>query len=1053
MVGVVSHLPCFKDLIAVLFECFLIISLGYLSCRFKLVTNQAKDLNSYLTTFALPMIIFLNIAQMEFHTINLSFLFCMLTAKLLVFISVTILTISISYPINFGYAGSLSILATQSNDFALGYPLIKSLYGDIKPEMLNYLSLMAPIQLLILNPLGIVMLEFHKSKQLKVGSPNNDDGKQHPVNSGTCQYCKSITSPKPTNLTNQNQAPKIYSRSVLRQTPNVTQITSSNSLLNKSAGNNHNKQRQNLSPRERIRNIYDDSMSEKNSTSKPPIQLTSSGFKQKNAKCLMLTIPKRIDTIESDSAESIHTPNESPPLAQLTNSNSKNKFPMHTTNRLSSISDQRIYERNSQLVDLAENSNFRSNSPSDNITYCCSCPINNIAPKISDSKINLNFLVALATNPLIIASVVALMVNLIHGPELPKFVTRVSNTIAASFASPALFVVGLSMYGKFELLLRNPGDLLLSSVLVLTKVLLLPSLMRTLALIILPHYTPPEELAYLIDFSFLYGLLPTAPTACIIAKQYGVLSNVVSISMLLSTFISAPLMLGSAVIINPSSVINVMVLENIISQTMTISSVLTFFLTFLTLYGFWKARMDISYTTFTNIPEAVCARINKFRANPMHIFLFLLAVSQIMIGFGGLTWHFVNSSPKEEDYIRSHSNRQLVATNSLENTVNENMTASRLGPDSSLTITSAPLMDSADPEPSPLLEPVESWVVPINFNFGLKTLSKMQYVLSSFGLIMSRFAIMCIVIAMAASRFLDSHRASKLSSSMVKAFVIFGMTSIIWLIFDSERLRYVPVEPSLPSQSISLYLRLLYNLIVLIVSIPLFAISIRFDNKKKKRSSPIQVSEDSSESTDNEVGPSFAKRRFVTSSASLSSDTSSALTTNTNLELIVGSNAVLIPEVSNNQQQQPCCDTISIVLDGGPYDVRRPASPTEGQTIVNQATLFDSYGSTSTGIKTGKNNETNDHQTSRQYEVEEPTINGANLPHGSTRLGVKEFNKYSILIVFMLIDSMLNFTSIAQKLLQEQPFGTFRQMEILNVAMEFGQGFLTFLIYGTKGEL
>lgn len=27
-------------------------------------------------------------------------------------------------------AGSLSILATQSNDFALGYLLIKSLYGD-----------------------------------------------------------------------------------------------------------------------------------------------------------------------------------------------------------------------------------------------------------------------------------------------------------------------------------------------------------------------------------------------------------------------------------------------------------------------------------------------------------------------------------------------------------------------------------------------------------------------------------------------------------------------------------------------------------------------------------------------------------------------------------------------------------------------------------------------------------------------------------------------------------------------------------------------------------
>lgn len=1054
MVGAVSHLPCFKDLIAVLFECFLIISLGYLSCRFKLITNQAKDLNSYLTTFALPMIIFLNIAQMEFHTINLSFLFCMLTAKLLVFISVTILTTTISYPTNFGYAGSLSILATQSNDFALGYPLIKSLYGDVKPEMLNYLSLMAPIQLLILNPLGIAMLEYHKSKQLEVENPSNDDENQRPnISGGTCQYCKTTMSPKPTNSTNQNQqVTQRHSRSGLRHIQNVSETTSSNNT-----NNTYYKRRLNLLPRERVRGNYDDGLSEKNSTTKPPLQLTSSGFKQKNVKSLMLNRPARIDIVESDSEESINTSNESSPQAQSTNNNrNNNSVPSHVTNRFSIIPDQRIYERNSQLVDLVENSNFRSNSPSDIIPCCCSCPKNNIAPQSSKPKINLNFLVALATNPLIIASVVALMVNLIHGPELPKFVTRVSNTIAASFASPALFIVGLSMYGKFELLLRNPGDLLLSSVLVLTKVLLLPSLMRTLALIILPHYTPTEELAYLIDFSFLYGLLPTAPTACIIAKQYGVLSNVVSISMLLSTFISAPLMLGSAVIINPSSVINVMVLENIISQTMILSSILTFFLTFLTLYGFWKAKTDMSYTTFTNIPETVGVRINKFRANPMRIFVFLLSVSQIMVGFGGLTWYFVNSSPNDDGLHRVHSNRQLIAANGLENIIAENLTALRIDPDSSATLTTAPLIDSTDPEPSPLLEPVESWVVPISFNFGLKTLFKMQYVLSSFGLIMSRFAVMCIIIAMAASRFIDPLRTPKISSFMVRSYVIFGTTSVIWLIFDSEHLRHLPIEPSLPTQSISLYLRLSYNLVVLIVSIPMFVLSIRFDNKKKKkRGSPIHAPEDNSESTDNEVGPSFAKRRFVTSSASLSSDTSSALTSNTNLELIVGHAALLAPDASNGQQQQqPCCDAISIVLDGGPYDVRRPASPTEGQTIINQATLFGSYGSTATDIRTGNNNETNDPQTGRQYEVEEPTINGTNLTQNGARLSqAREFNKYSILIVFMLIDSMLNLTSIAQKLLQEEPFGTFRQIEVLDVAMEFGQGFLTFLIYGTKGQL
>lgn len=1040
MVGAVGHLPCFKDLIAVLFECFLIISLGYLSCRFKLITNQAKDLNSYLTTFALPMIIFLNIAQMEFHTINLSFLFCMLIAKLLVFISVTVLTITMSYPMNFGYAGSLSILATQSNDFALGYPLIKSLYGDSKMEMLNYLSLMAPIQLLILNPLGIAMLEYHKSKQVKEKSNS-----EQPINS-VCQDCKRSISPKSPTLMNQNQIIQQHqSRSNLKHTQNAAQATSNN-LLNAT----FSKQRLSLAPRDRIRNNYDDTISEKNSN-KPPVKLSSSGFKQRNVKSLTLTIPTaRIDIIESDSEESMHALNESPPQAQSTQLTNNNNAPS-LTNRLSQVPDERIYERNSPLVDLVENSNFRSNSPGDIMPYC-SCPATNVCIRIIEPKINFNFLVALATNPLIIASVVALMVNLIHGPELPKFVTRVSNTIAASFASPALFVVGLSMYGKFELLLRNPGDLLLSSVLVLTKVLLLPSLMRTLALTILPHYTPPEELAYLIDFSFLYGLLPTAPTACIIAKQYGVLSNVVSISMLLSTFISAPLMLGSAVIINPSSVINVMVLENIISQTMKISSVITFILTFLTLYGFWKTKMNMNYNTFANIPEAVCARINKFRANPMHIFLFLLTISQIMIGFGGLTWYFINSSPIDDGNHSTHPTR--LFDSGPENNINENLTNLHLGPET-MSIASMPL-DPTDLEPSPMGEPVESWVIPVNFNFGLKTLFRMQYVLSSFGLIMSRFAIMCIILAMASSRFVDPLRTSKLSSLMIKAYIIFGTSSIIWLIFDSERLRHLPVEPSLPSQSVSLYLRFLYNLVILIVSIPIFALTVRFDNKKRKESTAetIHVSEDCSESTDNEVATSFVKRRFVTSSASLSSDTSSALTSNTNLELIVGLNPVIISDANNNNQQpQPTCDTMSIVLDGGPYDVRRPASPNEGQTIVNQATLFGSYGSTATDIRTGANNENGYHPTGRPYDSEEPTINGINLSHDNTGFSVKEFNKYSILIVFMLIDSMLNLTSIAQKLLQDQPFGTFKQIEVLNVAMEFGQGFLTFLIYGTRGRL
>lgn len=842
MVDGVDNLPCFRDLIAVLFECLLIISLGYMSCRFKLVSNQSLDLNSYLTTFALPMIIFLNIAQMEFHTINLAFLFCMLTAKLLVFIIVTIFTLTISHPRNFGYAGSLSIMATQSNDFALGYPLIKSLYGESKPEMLSYLSLMAPIQLLILNPLGIAMLEYYKSKNAK---------------------------------------------------------------------------KQDEQPRRR-----------------------------------------------------------------------------------------------------------------------CS--------------IDLGFLKALATNPLIIASAIALTVNLINGPQLPKFVTRVSNTIAASFASPALFVVGLSMYGKFGLLMKNPSDLLLASVLSLTKVLLLPNLMRTLTSIILPHYTTTDELPYLIDFSFLYGLLPTAPTACIIANQYGVLPNVVSISMLLSTFLSAPLMLASAIIISPGSGVSGAYIENVISQTMKLLSSVTLVLASLTFYRYYKSRKILNYTSFVSVPETALRTIQtRIQTSPIQVFLFLLALSQVMIGFGGFTWYFVGTVEHKSELMQLHSGHELVrATNISSTDVHPTLTSHN-------TIDANIFIPISSPhESTPFLESTESWSNPFNLDFGYKTLYTVQYVLSSSGVMMARFVVFSIILTMTITRYQGIIEATKISSLMVRTYTLLITVLVIWLIFDADWQKHIPVESILPDKSVSLYVRVIYNMIFLILSVPLFVMMIRWDNKQKALEL-IKSRQDNNDLVDNEVeGTTFVKRRFVTSSASLLSETSSALTTNTNIEstsiAINPSHDIINNNNNNNKIIQIASGSSPIFVDSSNPEVRkRSSSPTESVTIVPQATVYGPYGATSVDDRI--NNSVCSEIYSVQYDSHEDASSDT-IPHQAvTKLHVDtEFNKYSVLVVFMFIDSILNLTSITQKLMQDQPFGTFRQIEVLNVVLEFGQGLLTFLIYGMR---
>ncbi|KAF7245056.1 hypothetical protein EYD10_08735 [Varanus komodoensis] len=64
----------------------------------------------------------------------------------------------------FSKAGLFPIFATQSNDFALGYPIVEALYQSTYPEYLQYIYLVAPISLMMLNPLGFIFCEIQKSR-------------------------------------------------------------------------------------------------------------------------------------------------------------------------------------------------------------------------------------------------------------------------------------------------------------------------------------------------------------------------------------------------------------------------------------------------------------------------------------------------------------------------------------------------------------------------------------------------------------------------------------------------------------------------------------------------------------------------------------------------------------------------------------------------------------------------------------------------------------------------------------------------------------------------
>ncbi|ALC42981.1 CG7510 [Drosophila busckii] len=146
-----------------LVQCFGIIICGYLAGRFKIITNaETKGLGTFVGTFALPSLIFMSLVELNWGAVNWTFLLAMLISKAIVFFAVLIICLLVGRPLNYSRAGLMSIFCTQSNDFAIGYPIVQALYKEVHPEYASYLYLMAPISLAILNPIALVFMEVSK---------------------------------------------------------------------------------------------------------------------------------------------------------------------------------------------------------------------------------------------------------------------------------------------------------------------------------------------------------------------------------------------------------------------------------------------------------------------------------------------------------------------------------------------------------------------------------------------------------------------------------------------------------------------------------------------------------------------------------------------------------------------------------------------------------------------------------------------------------------------------------------------------------------------------
>ncbi|XP_069081477.1 lysosomal cholesterol signaling protein isoform X3 [Pleurodeles waltl] len=157
-----------------LLECFGIILCGYIAGRVNVITaTQSKGLGNYVSRFALPALLFQKMVVLDFSNVNWSFLYSILIAKASVFFIVCGLTLLVASPDSrFSKAGLFPIFATQSNDFALGFPIVEALYQSSYPEYLQYIYLVAPVSLIMLNPIGFIFCEIQKWRDHPNSSQN-----------------------------------------------------------------------------------------------------------------------------------------------------------------------------------------------------------------------------------------------------------------------------------------------------------------------------------------------------------------------------------------------------------------------------------------------------------------------------------------------------------------------------------------------------------------------------------------------------------------------------------------------------------------------------------------------------------------------------------------------------------------------------------------------------------------------------------------------------------------------------------------------------------------
>ncbi|KAM4607587.1 lysosomal cholesterol signaling protein isoform 2-T2 [Polymixia lowei] len=148
-------------------------------------------------------------------------------------------------------------------------------------------------------------------------------------------------------------------------------------------------------------------------------------------------------------------------------------------------------------------------------------------------------------NPIVFMVVVGIVSHFALSQRIPAVLSEFIDGLANSFGGAALFYLGLTMVGQLTKLTRDTGVALI--LLITAKLLVMPLVCKDMVDILdMGVNSSSSNHTSLSNFAFLYGVFPTAPSVAIYAAQYNMELEVVTSGMVISTFLSAPIMYVSA---------------------------------------------------------------------------------------------------------------------------------------------------------------------------------------------------------------------------------------------------------------------------------------------------------------------------------------------------------------------------------------------------------------------------------------------------------------------------------------------------------------------------